>query len=132
MVPDDEDDDDMPIGTSMRRSFSDSHLETLKEVPGSSGRRKWEQDRRYRYYIPLPASVCIYDISYDYINQGEFHERAQYSSHWCHWSGALHRPCRKTQSYRVTQVKRCREGLEGLEGMDGRQLMGTRAGHVFW
>lgn len=33
MVPDDEDDDDMPIGTSMRRSFSDSHLETLKEVP---------------------------------------------------------------------------------------------------
>ncbi len=33
VVPDDEDDDDMPIGTSMRRSFSDSHLETLKEVP---------------------------------------------------------------------------------------------------
>ena len=29
----DDDDDDMPIGTSMRRSFSDSHLETLKEVP---------------------------------------------------------------------------------------------------
>lgn len=29
-------------------------------------------------------------------------------------------------------MKRCREGLEGLEGMDGRQLMGTRAGHVFW
>ncbi|CAJ1448880.1 unnamed protein product, partial [Effrenium voratum] len=28
---DEEDDDDMPIGTSMRRSFSDSHLETLKE-----------------------------------------------------------------------------------------------------
>lgn len=32
VVPDDEDDDDMPIGTSMRRSFSDSHLETLKEA----------------------------------------------------------------------------------------------------
>jgi len=27
-----DDDDDMPIGTSMRRSFSDSHLETLKEA----------------------------------------------------------------------------------------------------
>mmetsp|Transcript_46096 Transcript_46096/g.56571 ORF Transcript_46096/g.56571 Transcript_46096/m.56571 type:complete len:116 (+) Transcript_46096:3-350(+) len=27
-----EDDDGMPIGTSMRRSFSDSHLETLKEA----------------------------------------------------------------------------------------------------
>eukprot|EP00913_Durusdinium_trenchii_P025685 g24106.t1 len=31
-VEDDTSDDDMPIGTSMRRSFSDSHLEKLKEA----------------------------------------------------------------------------------------------------
>ena len=39
-VEDDTSDDDMPIGTSMRRSFSDSHLEKLKEVPrGGTGLR---------------------------------------------------------------------------------------------
>lgn len=59
MVPDDEDDDDMPIGTSMRRSFSDSHLETLKEVPVGADEESGSRTEGTNITYPF-QQVCVY------------------------------------------------------------------------